>query len=165
MREAQETAGSTAPLVVTGVLAAELARALRGGADDGAAVRVGGDSGGAAAMIVVLGGRPTADDERVLREAARASVPIVVVQTDPRADVALAYAPAQAVVVCRAGQGFPVEEIAVALASRLGRDAVPLAARVPVLRACVVRELIRRASLRAAVVGALPWRKGADFRL
>ena len=163
MREAQGAAGSTAPLVVTGVLAGELARALGGGDELGAAVRVGGDGSGAAALIVVLGGGPTADDERVLREAARASVPVVVVQTDPRADVALAYVPAQAVVVCRAGQGFPVDEIAAALAGRLGHDAVQLAARVPALRAFVVHELVRQASLQAAVVGALPWRKGADF--
>jgi uncharacterized protein (DUF697 family) len=163
VRGAQGTAGSTTSIVVTGVLATELARALRGGADNGSAVRVGGEIGGAAALIVVLGGHPIAEDERVLREAARTSLPVIAVQTDPRADLALAYVPAQAVIVCRAGQGFPVDEIAVALASRLGHDAVPLAARVPSLRPLVARELVRQASLRAAVVGALPWRQGADF--
>lgn len=163
VREARVTAGSTAPLVVTGMLAPELGRALRGGAEHGGAVRVGGDVDGAAAAIVVLGGAPTADDERLMRGAARASVPVIAVQTDPKAVGPLEYVPASAVVVCQPGQSFPVDEIARALAAQLGHDAVPLAARVPAFREHVVRELVRQASLRAAVVGALPWRHGADF--
>ena len=163
VREARDTADSAAPLVVTGMLSSELARALRGGAEEGGSVRVGSNLAGAAALVVVLGGAPTDDDDRVMRAAARASVPVVAVQTSTRADAPLAYVPASAVVVCQPGRSFPVEDIARALAGQLGHDAVALAARVPAFREPIVRELVRRAALRAAVVGALPWRKGADL--
>jgi len=163
VRGAREGAESTAPLVVTGILTAELARALGGGAPPAAAVRIGGDPEGAAALVVVLGGTPTPDDEGRMRAAARARVPVVAVQTDARSTVSIPYVPQSAVVVCPPGQGFPVDEIARALVRQLGSDAVSLAARVPSLRSVVVAELVRRASLRAAVVGSLPWRKGADF--
>jgi uncharacterized protein (DUF697 family) len=163
VRDARETAELDAPVVVTGVLAAELARSLRSGAKDECAVRVGSSVEAAAAVVVVLGGAPTAADEHVLREASRASLPLLAVQTDPKADAPLAYVPASAVVACPPGQGFPVEEIAQELAGRLGSEAVPLAARLPALRPHVVRALVRRASRQALLVGALPWRKGADF--
>jgi uncharacterized protein (DUF697 family) len=162
VRDARTEAGSTAPLVLTGILTAELARAL-GTASPATAVRVGGDSEGASALVVVLGGAPTPDDEGRMRAAARARVPVVAVQTDPRSTAPLPYVPQSAVVVCPPGQGFPVDEIAQVLARQLGSHAVALAARVPSLRNGVVGELVRRASLRAAVVGVLPWRKGAAF--
>ena len=163
VRDVRATAGSAAPLMVTGVLAGELARVLQSGAADGTTVRVGGDPAGAAAVVILLGGAPSAGDDGVMRSAARAAVPIVAVQTDPKADPPLAYVPASAVVVCQPGRSFPVDEIARALERQLGHDAAPLAARVPALRAAVVRELVRRASLQAAVIGALPWRRGADL--
>lgn len=163
VRDARDTAGSAAPLVVTGMLSSELARALRGGAEEGGAVRVGNNLAGAAAVVVVLGGAPTDDDDRVMRAATRASVPVVAVQTDPKAEAPLAYVPASAVVVCQPGRSFPVEEIAKALAGQLGHDVVTLAARVPAFRDPIVRQLVRQAAVRAAVVGALPWRKEADL--
>jgi len=163
VRGVRDTADSVAPLVVTGVLSSELARALKGGAEVGGSVRVGTNLAGAAALVVVLGGGPTGDDDRVMRAAARASVPVVAVQTDPRVEAPLPYVPASAVVVCRPGQGFPVEDIATALAGQLGHDAVALAARVPALRDPIGRTLVRQAALHAAVVGALPWRKAADL--
>ena len=163
VREARATAGSTAGIVVSGVLAAELVRLLQGGAEHASAVRIGGDPAGAAVFVVVLGGAPSPEDERMMRIAARASVPIVAVQTDPRADPPLAYVPRSAVVICQPGQAFPVDEIARALAGQLGPDATALAARIPAVRDVVVHELVRRASLRAAVIGALPWRRGADL--
>jgi len=163
VREARDAADDTGPLVVTGMLAAELARALRGGAEHGGSIRVGTDVDGATAAIVVLGNAPTEADEQVMRVAARASIPVVAVQTDPRAAAPLAYVPASAVVVCQPGKTFPVEEIATALAGQLGHDAVALASRVPVFREPIARELIRQAARRAAIVGALPWRKGADL--
>ncbi len=163
VREARDAAGQSAPLVVTGMLSTELARALRGGAEHGGSIRVGDDLDGAAAAIVVLGGAPTETDAHVMRTAARASIPVVAVQTDPRAAAPLAYVPAAAVVVCQPGKPFPVEEIATVLAGQLGHDAVALASRVPAFREPIGHELIRQAARRAAIVGALPWRKGADF--
>ncbi len=163
VREARQTAVTPTPLVITGMLANELARALRGGADEGGSIHVGGSVDGVAAVIIVLGGAPRAEDEHVMRLASRESVPVVVVQTDPRATAPLAYVPASAVVVCEPGKTFPVDEIATRLAAQLGHDAVSLAARVSAFRAPIARELVRQASRRAAVAGVLPWRKGADL--
>jgi len=163
VRGARQGAESTEPLVLTGILTAELARALGSEASVPAAVRIGGGPEGALALVVVLGGAPTPDDDRRMRVAARDGVPIVAVQTDPRSTVPLPYVPRSAVVVCPPGHGFPVAEIARVLAQQLGSNAVSLAVHVPSLREGIVAEIVRRASLRAAVVGLLPWRKGADF--
>lgn len=165
VRDARQAAESTAPLVVTGILTTELVRALGAGspAERPSVIRTGGEHEGAAALVVVLGGAPTDDDERRMRIAARAGVAIVAVQTDPGASLSLPYVAASSVVVCPPGHGFPVDEIASVLARRLGNGAVSLAARVPALRSGVAEELVRRAAFRAAVVGSLPWRKGADF--
>ena len=46
------------------------------------------------------------------------------------------------------GAGFPVEEIATAVARLLGEDSTSLAARLPVLRDAVCEELIRAFSRR-----------------
>jgi uncharacterized protein (DUF697 family) len=161
--DARSAAESSKPLVVTGVLAAELVRALTAGGEAGAAVRVGGDPTGAAGLIVVLAGSPTEADDSAFRSASRASVPILAVQTDARVDVSLPYVLPSAVIVCQPGQGFPVKQIVDVLGEQLGHDAVAIAARVPALRETVSRELVRTAALRAAVLGALPWRKGADL--
>jgi uncharacterized protein (DUF697 family) len=163
LRDARHGAESTAPIFLSGILTPELERALGSSAAATGAIRSGGDPGGALALVVVLGGAPTTEDDERMRIAARALVPVVAVQTDPRSKTALPYVPHSAVVVCPPGHGFPVDEIARVLAQELGGDAVSLAARLPALRNGIVRELVRRASLRAAVVGALPWRRGADF--
>jgi len=163
LRDARHGAESTSPLVLSGILTAELERALGSSAAAPGAIRSGGDPGVALALVVVLGGAPTREDEERMRVAARALVPVVAVQTDPRSNVSLPYVPQSAVVVCPPGQGFPVDEIARVLAHELGGDAVSLAARVPSLQSGIVSELVRRASLRAAVLGVLPWRRGADF--
>jgi uncharacterized protein (DUF697 family) len=162
VRETRRAADTPVELIVTGVLAAELVRALRSDGEREVA-HVGGDPGTATALLVVLGGAPTADDERAMRLATRAAVPIVAVQTDSRATSPLPYVTAESVVDCPPGQGFPVDGIARVLTRELGSDAVALAARSSRLREPIVRELVRRSSLRAAVAGALPWRKGAAF--
>lgn len=163
VRDARRAAASSAPLVVSGVLAAELARELRAGSGDVAAIRVGGGPAGAAALVVVLAGAPEATAARELREAARLGVPVVAVQTDQRAGASLPYVLATEVVACRPGHGFPAGEIARALARRLGHDAVPLAGRLPALREAVARELIESSSRRAALVGTIPSARGAHF--
>ena len=163
VREAQGVAASAAPIVVLGLLAEELARELRAGSDDGRAVTVGGDQTRAAALVVVVAGALGVADERALREATRRGTPVVVVQTDTRTDVSLPYVLAAEVVQCSSGRGFPLPEIANGLAGRLGHDGVGLAARLPVLRAAVCQRLIGTASRQAAVVGLVPWSKGAHF--
>ena len=101
---------STAPLVVTGMLSAELARALER-RRRGRRLRSGRHQhpAGAAALVVVLGGAATAETSGCCGQASRASVPVVAVQTDPRAETPLPYVPAAAVVVCQPGQSFPVD--------------------------------------------------------
>jgi uncharacterized protein (DUF697 family) len=163
-REAQGAAASTAPIVVIGLLADELARGLRAGSEDGGrAVAAGGDHVAAAVLVVVLAGTPGVAEERALREAARSGTPVVVVQTDTRTRVSLPYVLPTEIVDCSSGQGFPIPEIADALATGLGRDGVSLAARLPVLRDPVCRRLIGAASRQAAVVGLVPWSKVAHF--
>jgi uncharacterized protein (DUF697 family) len=163
LREARRAAAAPGSLLVTGILAAELARELRAGSSEPHAVRLSGPPTDALALLVVLAGEPGRDEDGAMREATRAAVPLVAVQTDTRAPVALPYVLATDVVLCPPGRGFPVDEIAHALARAAGHDAVALAARLPALRDGVARELIRVAALRAGLIGALPWFKGAHF--
>ena len=103
---------------MSGALAAQLEKELARGAAPGA-VRSGGRIEDAAVLVRVLAGAPTEEDERELREAKRAKVPVVAVQTGTEAfDVP--YVLATDVVMCKPGAGFPVEEIAAAIAARLG---------------------------------------------
>jgi uncharacterized protein (DUF697 family) len=163
VRDARRAAEAPPRLAVTGVLAAELARSLRGDAGAEEVIRVGGDPADATAVVVVIAGAPAEEDERTMRAATRARIPVIAVQADHLATAPLAYVPAESVIVCAPGKGFPVDEIATALARELGSEAVPLACRLTRLREPILRELVRQTSMRAAVAGALPWRKGADF--
>ena len=132
VKELRVVAEDTRPLMVSGTLAAQLEKELSRGGKPGA-VRVGGSPEDAAILVRVLGGAPTDEDERELRAAKRAKVPVVAVQTGTEAfDVP--YVLATDVVMCKPGAGFPVEEIADAVAARLGDAGISLAARLPVLR-------------------------------
>lgn len=161
VKEARAALEDVRPLHVGGVLASTLEKELaRGGAPG--AVRSQGDVAGAAALVRVLAGAATEEDERELRAARRAGVPTIVVQTGTgRVDVP--YVLATDVVVCRPGSGFPVPEIARALATRLGERGTPLAARLPVLRDAVCDELIESFSRRNGLLGAAIFVPGADF--
>ena len=84
-----------------------------------------------------------------MRAATRALVPLVGVQTgDPEAR--LPYVLAMDVVDCPPGEGFPVDEIAAALARVLRRDGPVLAGSLPVLRDAVEA----RRTVEGAVAGA-----------
>lgn len=163
VRKAQSAAGSSAPIVLLGFLAEELARGLRAGGDEGHAVVVGGDPTRAVALVVVVAGAPAAAEEQALRDATRRGTPIVAVQTDSRAQASVPYVLPTDIVECPPGQGFPIPGIAAALARQLGHDGVGLAARLPVLRDAVCRTLIASASHRAAAIGVAPWAKRAHF--
>jgi len=162
VRELRAAGGRTDPLQVSGVLAEQLARALRAGGAD-ASVRIDGDPSTAAALVVVLGGAATEEDERLLRAASRSRTATIAVQTQGDAGPDVPYVFATDVVVCPPGAGFPVEEIARAIAHRLGNDAPALAARLPVLRAPVCAELISSFSRRGGVIGAAVFVPGADL--
>jgi uncharacterized protein (DUF697 family) len=113
-------------------------------------------------LVRVLGGVPTEEDEQELREAKRAAVPVVAVQTGTDAHD-IPYVLPTDVVRCKPGSGFPVDEIAVAVAARLGEAGTGLAARVPVLREAVCAALIERFSRQNGIIGVAVFLPGADF--
>ena len=132
----------TGPLQVSGMLAEQLARELRAGGD-ASFVRVGGDPAGARrardrarraprpeeeAPAASRRPRAHADHRRPDREGAATSTS----RTSSR----------RTSCHCPPGAGFPVDEIAAAVAARLGEAGTGLAAKLPVLREAVCRELI-----------------------
>jgi uncharacterized protein (DUF697 family) len=142
------------PILVTGVLAEQLAAQLRAGADPTNAaslVRTQGDPAHAAALVCVLGGAATPADEERLRAAARALVPAVCVQTGSW-DAEIPYVLATDVVDVPPGQGFPVEEIARTLAAALGSDGASIAGPLPVLRDAVHSRRVADGALAAGAI-------------
>ena len=117
----------------------------------------------AAVAVHVLAGPPSEEDERTFREASRTRVPVVCVLADPAADARVPYVLATDVIRVPPGSGFPLDEIAAAVAHRLGDEAPGVAARVPVLRRAVCDDLIARASRQNAIVGAAVFVPGADL--
>jgi uncharacterized protein (DUF697 family) len=164
LKELRASAKQDEPLAVSG--ASELVRVLarelaRGGV--ATAVREQGPIEGAAALVHVLAGTVDADDEKTLKEAARARIPIVAVVTGPAEPAHVPYVLDENVVRVGSGTGFPVEEIARRLARTLGEAGTPLAARLPVLRRPVCEELIRKFSRQNAIVGVAVFVPGADL--
>lgn len=161
VKELRVAAADTRPLVVSGPLAPQLTKELSRGGEPGA-IRVESRVEDAAALVRVLGGAPTEEDEHELRAANRAGVPIVAVQTGAEVfDVP--YVLPTDLVACPPGSGFPVEEIAAAIAVRLGEEGTGLAARLPVLREAVCEALIERFSRQNGIIGAAVFVPGADF--
>jgi uncharacterized protein (DUF697 family) len=162
LKELRLSAEADKPLVVTGAreLVSVLTRELtRGGV--ATAVREGGPVEGAAALVHIVAGKPDNDDEHMLKEAAHARIPIVVVtHGDPGH---IPYVLDQNVVRVGAGSSLPVEEVAKRLARSLGEDATPLAARLRVLRRPVCEELIRKFSRQNAFIGVAFFVPGTDL--
>ncbi|MBA2462956.1 MAG: hypothetical protein H0V45_14530 [Actinobacteria bacterium] len=162
LKEGRAALEDVRPLLVAGTLAGTLERELaRGGAPG--AVRSSGRTEDAAALVRVVAGPPTEDDERELRAANRARVPVVAVQTSGSSEIDVPYVLATDVIVCAPGAGFPIDEIARALASRLGETGSSLAARLPVLRDPVCDELIESFSRKNGILGVAIFVPGADF--
>jgi uncharacterized protein (DUF697 family) len=154
VRELRRGSGDKRPLSVAGAreLVPLLARELRVGGDASAVVE------GQVEDVAVLVWVGTADED-ALRKADRANVPVIAV-TEERT---VPYVLASDLVRVQAGHGFPVEEIARAVARRLGEDGTALAARLPVLRRAVCRELIRIFARKNAVVSAAVFVPGVDM--
>ena len=161
LKELRTAAAETRPLLVSGPLAPQLAKELSRGGDT-RAVRDDGRVDDAALLVRVLAGPPTEADERELRAANRAGVPIVAVQTGSEL-FEVPYVLPTDVVACPPGSGFPVEEIAAAIAARLGEASTGLAARLPVLREATCEALIDRFSRQNGIIGVAVWVPGADF--
>ena len=155
------------PLAVGGAreLAAVLRRELGRDARPGG-VRPDDAPEGAAMLVYVLARDPGREDEDALRRARRARVPIVAVAVGPVSDdLSLPYVLATDVVRVEAGEGFPLERIARAVARKLGEDAAPLAARVPLLREAVCDELVASFARKNGLIGAAVFVPGADLPL
>ena len=78
-------------------------------------------------------------------------------------DTTIPYVLATDVVRVGSGQAFPLEEIAQAVAARLGEHGAPLAARVPLLRTAVSEQLVASFARKNGVLAAVPWLRGADL--
>jgi uncharacterized protein (DUF697 family) len=154
VREVRRGTGDRRPLAVAGSreLLPIIARQLREGGDPSAVVE--GRLENAAVLVWV--GPP---DEAALRTANRAGVPIVAVSEEDE----VPYVLASDIVHVPPGQGFPVDEIAHAVARKLGEDGTALAARLPTLRRAVCDELIRSFSKKNAIISAAVFIPGVDL--
>jgi uncharacterized protein (DUF697 family) len=154
VREVRRGSGDQRPLAVAGAreLLPVIARELREGGDSTAVVEGRLDN----VAVLVWVGPP---DEDALRAADRAGVPIVAVS---EADE-VPYVLATDIVHVPPGHGFPVDEIAQAVARKLGEDGTALAARLPTLRRAVCDELIRSFSKKNALVAAAVFIPGVDL--
>lgn len=154
VREVRRGSGDQRPLAVAGAreLLPIIARQLREGGDASAVVE--GRAGDVAVLVWV--GEP---DEQELRAANRAGVPIVAVTERDE----VPYVLATDIVHVPPGQGFPVDEIAHAVARKLGESGTALAARLPVMRRAVCDELIRSFSKKNAIIAAAIFIPGVDM--
>jgi uncharacterized protein (DUF697 family) len=154
VRELRRRGGDPRPLSVAGAreLVPVLARELRAGGEASAVVENVLEN----VSVLVWVGAPDADQ---LHTAAQAGVPIVAV-TDAD-DVP--YVLATSIVRVPPGQGFPVGEIARAVADKLGEDGTSLAARLPVVRRAVCDHLIASFAKRNAVIAAAVFVPGVDM--
>lgn len=148
------TPGGAGFLYVSGVLAEQLGRQLGAGAEPGA-VQVGGESPplGAEALVRVVAGDLTDVDVGLVRAADASGTPVVLVQLWPQADWTRPYVLTPFVVECRAGEGFPVEEIADRIVDACAQGSL-LAFRVPLLRESAARKVVRRSVVRSALLAA-----------
>jgi uncharacterized protein (DUF697 family) len=165
VKEISVSGESGKPLVVGGAreLAAVLRRELGRGAKPGA-VRAENEPKGGAVYVHVLGGEPTGDDAAALKRARRARVPIVAIAAGPLSDdTSLPYVLATDIIRLGAGQGFPLEAIALLIAVRLGEEGAPLAARVPLLRRAVCERLVASFAKRNGIIGAAVFVPGVDL--
>jgi uncharacterized protein (DUF697 family) len=163
LKEIEASARDARPLVVGGAreLVPVLRRELLTLGGDPAAVREGSPAAAAVYVHVLAGGEA---DEAELRQARRARVPIVAVAVGSAVGGAsVPFVPATDVVWVPPGAGFPLEEIAHAVARRLGEDGAPLATRVPLLRPAVCDWLVATFARRNGLTAAAVFVPGADL--
>ena len=141
-----------------------LRQQLRRGGAAPAAVRL-GEPEGARVYVHVLSGELDDGDVDVLRRARRAAVPVVAVAVGVADDRTIPYVLATDVVWIRAGEVFPLETIAQAIAATAGEQAAPLAAHVPLLREAVSEQLVASFARKNGLVAAATRVPGADLPL
>ena len=143
------------PVLVTGMLAEQLARQLGDGADPGAVVA--GDSSRlprSSVLVHAIAGDPSPEDEELVRAAEKDGVPIILIQLWPQAEWAKPFVLTPFVVECRAGEGFPVNEIAVRIVEAV-ENPVDLGRRVPVLHDKVAEAVVGTSMVRTALLATL----------
>ena len=151
---------STGAIVVSGMLAEQLVRELARDAEPGAVVVGDGTSVAQAAVAIhILAAEPSGEDQALVRTADNLGVPVVLVQLWPQADWTPPFVLTPFVVECRAGAGFPIDEIA-SRTFEASANEHELARRIPVLRDAVARAIVRRSVARAGIIGALGRRLG-----
>ena len=144
---------SVGPIVVSGMLAEQLAKELGASAVAGAVIHDdGGRASGAEVLVHVLAGEPSEADELLVRAADRGGVPVLIVQLWPQADWTRPYVLTPFVVECRAGKGFPLREIADRIVEASEHGPV-LASRVPELKEAVTYGVVRQAMARSILLG------------
>jgi hypothetical protein len=159
LRERQ-TAGAVGPIVVSGVLAEQLAKELGRGATP-RSVAVADDPGGTRSPVAirVIAGSPTPEDDEFVRSAERAEIPVVIVQLWPQEDRREPYVLSPFVVECKTGEGFPLGTIAGQVATAAD-DPTAIAAAIPVLKPVVLNAVERDSVIRAALLAAMTGSKG-----
>jgi uncharacterized protein (DUF697 family) len=150
------------PMLVGGTLAEQLARELSTGGD-ASAVLVGTEPRDVEVFVYVIGDSVTEEDERVLKRAHRARVPTVVVAAGRRAPRRIPFVLATDVVRVQPGHGFAVDDLARAVARKIGEEATSLARRLPALRPAVSAQLIQSFSRKNGIIGAAVFVPGVDL--
>lgn len=158
-----EVVRDVGPVVVSGVLAEQLAKELAVGAAPGAVVVGDGRSVGESTEVLVhvIAGDPTEADEKLVRAAGAIGVDTVIVELWPQEDWTRPFVLSPLVVECRAGEGFPVRAIAGRIVEACQEGPV-LAGRVPILEEAVRDELVTQAVSRSALIGLAGSRLGAS---
>ena len=150
------------PIVVSGVLAEQLAKQLGAGAASGSVTVVAGPPpANTSALIHVIAGDPSADDVELVRAATTKGVVVVIVELWPQQDWTRPFVLSPFVVECRAGEGFPIREIADRIAEAT-EDSAALAAAVPAIRDAAWSGVVKQSLIRSALIGLAADRFGAS---
>ena len=150
------------PVVVTGVLAEQLAKELGAGAAPGAVIVGGAQLPAELSVLVhVIAGDPSEADDELVRQAALRHADTVLVELWPQEEWTRPFVLSPLVVECRAGQGFPVRQIAGRISEAVP-DGQTLASRIPVLSDAVRRGLVTQAVSRSAIIGLVGSRLGVS---
>ncbi len=150
------------PIVVSGVLAEQLAKQLGAGAAPGSVmVLAGPPPANTSALVHVIAGDPSADDVELVRTATTNGVAVVIVELWPQQDWTRPFVLSPFVVECRAGEGFPIREIADRIAEAT-EDSAALAAAVPAIRDAVWSGVVKQSVIRSALIGLAADRFGAS---
>ena len=151
-------------VVISGMLADQLARELGRGAEPGAVV-VRDPPGivGAEVVVRVIAGDPGEAEDALVRAADAVGTPVVFVQLWPQENWRAPFVLSPFVIECRAGEGFPVADIATMIARSVASPEA-LAGRVPLLERPAESSAFATALARTALLGLMGARKKAPAR-